>query len=228
MIAQAKGGEDLRLDFRLQQLFGVMNERLRRDPLANSRQLNVRTFGVIPTAKLAGMLNWVDNTRTFQDVFGVHAVSSQTENPGKQAFFSQLKDWKLQPDNVHKVYHDLFKRDDGEIAKMFEDVSATCPPGHLARHVRKLVTSAEAYLAIRKNFATSLAVFNMASLFPYPISQCKPSFARRVSGINHFVCFASAYYTRFSRITRNKARVESFHTLIAQARTYARMSSGLA
>ena len=49
---------------------------------------------------------------------------------------------------------------------------------------------------------------------PHPIPQPKPRFA---PGIYHFLCFLSAYYTRFSRITRNKARVESFYTLIVQA-----------
>lgn len=58
----AKGGEDLRLDERLEQLFVVMNAHLRQDPEARARQLYIRTFGVTPVSKRAGLLEWCQNT----------------------------------------------------------------------------------------------------------------------------------------------------------------------
>ena len=42
----------------------------------------------------------------------------------------------------------------------------------------------------------------------HPRLQSKPRFTRGISVICLFICFVSAYYTRFSRITRNKVRVE--------------------
>ena len=39
-------------------------------------------------------------------------------------------------------------------------------------------------------------------------SQSKPRFTRGISVICHFICFVSAYYARFLRITRDKVRVE--------------------
>ncbi|CAH1273078.1 PRKDC [Branchiostoma lanceolatum] len=43
-----KGGEDLRQDQRIQQLFDIMNDILTLDPACSQRQLRIRTYGVIP------------------------------------------------------------------------------------------------------------------------------------------------------------------------------------
>ena len=43
-----KGGEDLRLDQRIEQLFGIMNQILREDPASCQRGLRLRTYKVIP------------------------------------------------------------------------------------------------------------------------------------------------------------------------------------
>ena len=64
----AKGGEDMRLDERLEQLFAVMNAQLRQDAEAKARQLQIRTFGVIPVTMRAGLCRWCPNTDTLQSV----------------------------------------------------------------------------------------------------------------------------------------------------------------
>lgn len=64
----AKGGEDLRMDERLEQLFVVMNAHLRHDPEARARQLYIRTFGVTPVSKRAGLLEWCQNTEQLGEV----------------------------------------------------------------------------------------------------------------------------------------------------------------
>ena len=43
-----KGGEDLRLDQRIEQLFGVMNRILQEDPACCQRGLSLTTYNVIP------------------------------------------------------------------------------------------------------------------------------------------------------------------------------------
>jgi DNA-dependent protein kinase catalytic subunit len=57
-----KGGEDLRLDQRVQQLFGIMNRIFSEDPVCENRNLNLKTFKVIPITNRLGSLEWVDNT----------------------------------------------------------------------------------------------------------------------------------------------------------------------
>ncbi|CAD8069351.1 unnamed protein product [Paramecium sonneborni] len=55
-----KGGEDLRLDQRIECLFDVMNKILPDSDLS--------TYGVFPMTKLFGMLQWVDNTTVIKDI----------------------------------------------------------------------------------------------------------------------------------------------------------------
>ena len=43
-----KSGEDLRLDQRIEQLFGLMNEVFSQDPNCHQRNLQLRTYQVIP------------------------------------------------------------------------------------------------------------------------------------------------------------------------------------
>lgn len=57
-----KGGEDLRLDQRVQQLFAIMNTIFKEDPSCENRDLNIKTFKVVPVSNRLGIFEWVDNT----------------------------------------------------------------------------------------------------------------------------------------------------------------------
>lgn len=57
-----KGGEDLRLDQRIEQLFGLMNNMFDKSNETAKRELSIGTFGVIPVKKFLGIMEWVKNT----------------------------------------------------------------------------------------------------------------------------------------------------------------------
>ena len=57
-----KGGEDLRCDQRVQQVFSAMNGVLARDPAAAARALSLRTYTVTPLNDRVGLLEWMDGT----------------------------------------------------------------------------------------------------------------------------------------------------------------------
>ena len=59
-----KGGEDLRIDERIQLLFRLMNELL----ATGTDQLQARTFKVIPVTTETGLLEWVDNTAPLESL----------------------------------------------------------------------------------------------------------------------------------------------------------------
>lgn len=63
-----KGGEDLRLDQRVQQLFQIMNTIFRDDPACMNRDLNIKTFNVVPITNRLGTLEWVDNTEPLKNI----------------------------------------------------------------------------------------------------------------------------------------------------------------
>jgi DNA-dependent protein kinase catalytic subunit len=57
-----KGGEDLRLDQRIEQLFAVMNQVFAVDGACRARGLRNRVYAVVPMTTDVGLLEWVDNT----------------------------------------------------------------------------------------------------------------------------------------------------------------------
>lgn len=60
-----KGGEDLRLDQRVQQVFKIMNKCFKDDPNCHNRQLKISTFQVVPITNRAGVIEWVNvNSKT--------------------------------------------------------------------------------------------------------------------------------------------------------------------
>ena len=62
VCACAQGGEDLRLDQRIQQLFGIMNGVFKATPATTQRGLSVGTYSVVPMTSRVGMIEWVGNT----------------------------------------------------------------------------------------------------------------------------------------------------------------------
>jgi len=56
------GNDDLRQDAVIQQLFGFVNTLLKQCQSTNVRNLNIRTYKVIPFSPEAGLLEWVDGT----------------------------------------------------------------------------------------------------------------------------------------------------------------------
>uniref|UniRef100_A0A3Q2CEF8 DNA-dependent protein kinase catalytic subunit n=1 Tax=Cyprinodon variegatus TaxID=28743 RepID=A0A3Q2CEF8_CYPVA len=61
-----KGGEDLRQDQRIEQLFAVMNILLSHDTSCTRRGLQLRTYQVIPINTI-GLIEWMENTCTLKE-----------------------------------------------------------------------------------------------------------------------------------------------------------------
>lgn len=59
---KGEGGDDLRQDAVMEQVFDLVNILLRDDRETRKRTLGVRDYKVIPLASQAGVLEFVDNT----------------------------------------------------------------------------------------------------------------------------------------------------------------------
>eukprot|EP01050_Picozoa_sp_SAG11_P019721 SAG11_NODE_3190_length_2623_cov_2.275357_5_plen_193_part_00 len=59
----AKGGDDLRQDAVMEQVFGVANRLLRNNAETRRRNLRIRTYKVVPMTPSVGVLEWCDNTQ---------------------------------------------------------------------------------------------------------------------------------------------------------------------
>ena len=61
-----KGGEDVRLDQRVEELFELVNRSFLQFPETNKRQLKINRFEVIPMKPMFGVFEWVDKLQTLR------------------------------------------------------------------------------------------------------------------------------------------------------------------
>uniref|UniRef100_A0A3P8W2M6 DNA-dependent protein kinase catalytic subunit n=1 Tax=Cynoglossus semilaevis TaxID=244447 RepID=A0A3P8W2M6_CYNSE len=123
-----KGGEDLRQDQRIEQLFSVMNILLSHDSTCARRGLELRTYQVIPITTRIGLIEWMENTSTLKEFL----CSTLTEGEQKKA---------KRADTVNNF------------GKVLQHV-----PRDLLRAFLKMCNSPEAFLSLRSHFISSHAL----------------------------------------------------------------------
>ena len=64
----AKPKDDMRKDQRLMEFNTMINRFLKRDVEASKRRLYIRTYAVVPLNEECGLIEWVDNLKTFRDI----------------------------------------------------------------------------------------------------------------------------------------------------------------
>jgi serine/threonine-protein kinase ATR len=64
----AKPKDDMRKDQRLMEFNTMINRFLKHDDEASKRRLYIRTYAVVPLNEECGLIEWVDNLKTFRDI----------------------------------------------------------------------------------------------------------------------------------------------------------------
>ncbi|OAE24558.1 hypothetical protein AXG93_2415s1380 [Marchantia polymorpha subsp. ruderalis] len=170
-----KGGEDLRLDQRIEQLFEVMNSILQRDSQAARRGLTIRTFAVVPVSKSCGLLQFVENTCVLEDVIkdGLLCKMPNLRREGKDAplaFLHKLRaqyhEWIMKRGGPSQAppecYRNMYqKATSDEVTQKMSSIEAQMPWDTFRAGVSRWATSAESFLALRSQFAKSLSVISI-------------------------------------------------------------------
>uniref|UniRef100_A0A6I8P9D2 DNA-dependent protein kinase catalytic subunit n=1 Tax=Ornithorhynchus anatinus TaxID=9258 RepID=A0A6I8P9D2_ORNAN len=158
-----KGGEDLRQDQRIEQLLDIMNIILSQDAACSQRNMQLKTYQVIPMTTRLGVIEWLENTCTLKELI----LKSMSEGE-KAAYESNPKG------PVHEYSEWLYKmskkQDFGAYMLMYKHASRTeavtafrnrenrVPGDLLRRAFVKMSTRPEAFLALRSHFARSHAL----------------------------------------------------------------------
>lgn len=158
-----KGGEDLRQDQRIEQLFEVMNVLLSRDAACSQRNMQLKTYHVIPMTSRLGLIEWIENTLTLKEL-----LLSNMSQEEKAAYTSNLKaplfeyrDWLTKMSGKYDVgaYMLMYKgASRTETVTSFRKRESKVPPGLLKRAFLKMSMGPEAFLALRSHFASSHAL----------------------------------------------------------------------
>ncbi|RHY38057.1 hypothetical protein DYB34_005550, partial [Aphanomyces astaci] len=161
-----KGGEDLRLDQRIEQLFGVMNDILHQHTTCSRRQLSTRTYNVVPMTTTIGLVEWLGNTTTLKTIVEEEwddGTSSKKKTnllqrpPGVQyeAFWAKQRG---------KTYgQKVATAATSAVVSSFVQAEAAVPCDLLRRRLVHMANTSDAFFQLRESFATSLAAFNGCS-----------------------------------------------------------------
>ncbi|KAH0617727.1 hypothetical protein JD844_016250 [Phrynosoma platyrhinos] len=157
-----KGGEDLRQDQRIEQLFNVMNTILSRNAACSQRNMQLKTYRVIPMTTRIGLIEWLENTCTLKE-FLLNSMSEQEKHDynsptGPQADYS---DWLIKMGNTATIarYISMYKRASRtETVMSFQSRENHVPKDLLRRAFVKMSTTPEALLSLRSHFASSHAL----------------------------------------------------------------------
>jgi hypothetical protein len=143
-----KANEDLRLDERVMQLFGLVNSFLGKLKERKSG-MNITRFPVVPIHANVGLLGWVENAETLHSVISRHrgnAADLEQENQVLQAYHGQS--WDLLTS---------IQRADALATVRSE----TCEAVDIARSMWMRSASAELWLERRTSFTETLATMSM-------------------------------------------------------------------
>ncbi|XP_075405763.1 DNA-dependent protein kinase catalytic subunit [Tenrec ecaudatus] len=158
-----KGGEDLRQDQRIEQLFEVMNVILSRDAACSQRNMQLKTYQVIPMTTRLGLIEWIENTFTLKDL--LLSTMSQEEKTaymrGPKAPVAEYKEWltKISRNQGVGAYVQMFKgASRTETITSFRKRESRVPSSLLKQAFLKMSTGPEAFLALRAHFASSHAL----------------------------------------------------------------------
>ncbi|XP_056289749.1 DNA-dependent protein kinase catalytic subunit-like [Pseudoliparis swirei] len=155
-----KGGEDLRQDQRIEQLFGVMNIVLSHDAACTHRGMQLRTYQVIPITTRIGLIEWMENTCTLKD-FLYNTMTDQERERAKRCVEDHNK-WlkKFAPElKGFALYGPAYKKAGrSETVDAFSKVLQHVPRDLLKRAFLKMCNSPEAFLSLRSHFISSHAL----------------------------------------------------------------------
>jgi DNA-dependent protein kinase catalytic subunit len=170
-----KGGEDLRMDQRVEQVFGAMNEVLRGDTATARRRLALRQYEVIPFSSTLGMLEWVDHTAPLKSLLLAHAPPQIDQIIANKYTIALFNEYLASPDgkasgadktnkNAAPVYYAVLKcADRKRVVDYFVPLQNQVPHDLVAKSITKLSPTPESFLAFRSNFSRSFAALSMCT-----------------------------------------------------------------
>ncbi|XP_066538129.1 DNA-dependent protein kinase catalytic subunit [Hoplias malabaricus] len=155
-----KGGEDLRQDQRIEQLFSVMNIILSQDAACSQRSLMLRTYQVIPMTSRVGLIEWMENTCTLKDFLASRRTEKEqrTITQPNELYDNWISKVAGKVDGIMRYAEVYRKANCTDTVNNFKRIEQTVPEDLLRRAFVKMSTTPEAFLSLRSHFTSSHAL----------------------------------------------------------------------
>ena len=160
-----KGGEDLRADERIEQLFRSMNNILTADRRTAARDFSLLTYAVVPLTPKLGWIEWLSDTQPVKDLFRQQAGDDtiKASSTAMTQYVHELSSSEAQKMPDAAKHRDILEKVPAErVVRKFSPLLDTLPPDLFARAFLALSSCNEAFLVLRSRLARSFAVMSMS------------------------------------------------------------------
>eukprot|EP01080_Neovahlkampfia_damariscottae_P000233 gene233-4479_t len=164
-----KGGEDMRQDQRIEQLFSIMNNILKTDHTCHQRNLTLNTYSVIPLSKNVGMVEWVQNTAPMKEILDKQYSIATGTNRGCNIHGGAVIDWfsksfAKRSASTSQIYIKMYEKATKDVINnKMKELWSEVPKDLLINGLKSLCASNEAYFTIRNRFTRSVSTVNICS-----------------------------------------------------------------
>lgn len=157
-----KGGEDLRQDQRIEQLFSSMNSILLHNSVSRKKELAISTYKVIPMTKDLGVLEWLSNTETLKTMIERSSLKTNKFFDKARLIFEEMLKRTSTQGNLRYIssYNELSRE---FVSKVLVKIYKEIPENLLKSSLESISASKESFFRIRDRFGKSLCTFNICS-----------------------------------------------------------------
>jgi len=159
-----KGGEDLRQDEGVMQIFGLVNNIFMRN-ITSRKNLAIQLYNVIPLSESVGLLQWLHNCDTLDHIINTHRRNKKIPISIEENLIAELAPIRESYKKTFKineiVYYALKDLTLIQKVNIFESVIENTPGDDLAQILFHKSSNAESWLERRTNFSRSLAVMSI-------------------------------------------------------------------
>jgi hypothetical protein len=163
-----KGGEDLRLDQRIQQVFTVMNRIFQSSPECARSNLSLKTFEIVPITKRLGLLEWVSNTEPLRSIidfeldkhYKIKGIGQTHANHLRKTWLRSLA--AASDDNYVQHHMIALTKDFTSVVNNFKTHEKSIPWDLIRQSLLNMGRTPESFLYFRKKFIDSLATLSIA------------------------------------------------------------------
>ncbi|KAL6258664.1 hypothetical protein P5V15_010617 [Pogonomyrmex californicus] len=155
-----KFGEDLTIDRGLQQLYSTINRTLHNNPGCRQRRLAIDTYEVIPLSNTFGLIQWIENTKSLDDLIGFTLSNNESADCNK--IWDKYVKWIENAATVRQGIADQYK---AAVSK-YDQQTVTQNMKRLIGQTRRtalrdafdvISSSPECFITLRRNFVVSYA-----------------------------------------------------------------------
>ncbi|KAI8851462.1 hypothetical protein BC829DRAFT_117003 [Chytridium lagenaria] len=159
-----KGGEDLRLDQRIQQMFEIMNKLMAVNPFCVRSGISLVTYKVIPMSNSLGIIEWVEGTKPLKACMADNDGFDNNFKDAQRVYSEFVKSYGAKNQSVVACFDPFLqsaKRKD--VTDTMGNLYGRTQRSYLREFLSKLSASPEAFFDMRTNFANSLSALNICS-----------------------------------------------------------------